>query len=84
MTDSSLPAPFVSLLVLTALLSIATTFFFKTDAKGPRSSWSPAFHRRMPGLFFTLILQYPFSGSVTVGTDVLYQGSLGHLLTMYP
>jgi hypothetical protein len=36
------------------------------------------------GLLTVLILQYPFSGSITVSSAVFHQGALGQLLAKYP
>jgi Protein of unknown function (DUF4239) len=83
--DSSLPTAFVALLILTALLSIGTAFFFKADNPGLEIMLLAIISIVIfSGLLTVVLLEYPFSGSVAVSSDPFTQGALGQLLAAYP
>ena len=82
--DSSLPDSFVALLVFTGLLSVCTTFFFRCDVRALEYTLVGAVACVVGiGLMTTLLLEYPFSGSVSVSSAVYSQGYLGHIVATY-
>jgi hypothetical protein len=82
--DASLPGAFVSLLLFTGLLSICTTFFFRCDVRGLEYTLVAAVAAVVGvGLLTTLLLEYPFSGSVSIPSTVYSQGYLGHIVALY-
>jgi hypothetical protein len=80
--DSSLPSAFVALLLLTALLTVGVTYFLKSDHRSVEVVLVGAVSVVVAaGLLTILLLEYPFSGSVSVSSDPFTQGVLGHLLS---
>jgi hypothetical protein len=80
--ESSLPGAFVALLLLTAFLTIVVTYFLKSDNLAVELVLVGAVSVVVAaGLLTILLLEYPFSGSVSVSSDPFTQGVLGHLLT---
>jgi len=83
--DASLPNALVGLLILTAALSIAITWFLKVDAVGTEIVLVGAVAMVVgAGLLTILLLEYPFSGSVAVSAEPFTKGVLHTLLQRYP
>ncbi len=80
-SNSSLPAAFLVLLLLTAAVSIVTSFFLRTHAFGLDVALV-AFVSMVvgAGLLTVVLLEYPFSGSVSVSSDPFMHGTLARLL----
>jgi uncharacterized protein (DUF983 family) len=82
--NTTLPAAIVMLLVLTALLSIGTTLLFRADTRGLEMTMVLAVAVVVAaGLATTLLLEYPFSGSLAVSQKSYSQGYLGQILVQY-
>src|SRR5262249_32596276 len=73
----SLPQAFWILIILTAAASLATTFFLKVETVGLEAFIVAAVAVVIGvGILTTLLLEYPFSGSVAVSSDPFTQGVL--------
>lgn len=78
--SSSLPEAFWILIGLTAVVSIVSTLFLKTSTLGLDVVLVTIVAVVVgAGIMTTLLLQYPFSGSVAVSSDPFVQGVLGQL-----
>lgn len=83
--DATLPKALVSLLLLTAALSIAITWFLKVDALGLEITLVSAVAVVVgAGILTILLLEYPFAGSVAVSSEPFTKGALHALLLRYP
>jgi protein-S-isoprenylcysteine O-methyltransferase Ste14 len=79
--NDALPDAFAILLVLTAAVSIFTTFFLSTENRGLEVILVSSVAIIVgAGLLTVLLLQYPFSGSVAVSSDPFTQGALAQLV----
>jgi hypothetical protein len=79
--DSTLPGAFVALLLLTAALTILVSYFLSSGHLGVELVLVGAVSVVVAaGLLTILLLEYPFSGSVSVSSDPYTQGVLGDLL----
>jgi Protein of unknown function (DUF4239) len=79
--DSSLPRSFMALLLITAFLSIAMTFFVGTDNRSLDIALVSGVSIVVgAGLLTILLLEYPFSGSVSVPSSPFVSGTLANLL----
>lgn len=80
-SDSSLPTAFWALLLVTAILSVVTTFFLRTHTLGLDVTLVAIVSMVVAGGLLTVILlEYPFSGSVSVSSDPFVHGTLARLL----
>jgi Protein of unknown function (DUF4239) len=82
--ESSVPIPLAVLLLALAVMSIGTSLFVKTH--DPRLDLLLVLSiAAVVGLALatTLILEYPFSGSVAVSSDPLVHGPLAQLVRQY-
>lgn len=83
--DATLPKALVGLLLLTAALSVAITWFLKVEARGTEIVLVGAVAMVVgAGLLTILLLEYPFSGSVAVSSEPFTKGVLHTLLQQYP
>lgn len=83
--DAALPKALVGLLLLTAALSIAITWFLKLEARATEIVLVGAVAMVVgAGLLTILLLEYPFSGSVAVSSEPFTKGVLQTLLQQYP
>jgi hypothetical protein len=83
--SSALPEAFWILIGLTAFVSILSTLFLKTAATGLDVVLVLIVAVVVgAGIMTTLLLQYPFSGSVAVSSDPFVQGVLGQLPGVTP
>lgn len=79
--DASLPRAFSTLIILTAIISILTTFFVVTESRTLEVVLVACMAIIVgAGLLTVLLLQYPFSGSVAVSSDPFVEGVLGCLV----
>lgn len=79
--DSSLARSFWTLLLLTAVVSIALTFFLATKNTALDVVLISAVSLVVgAGLLTIVLLEYPFSGSVSVSGDPFVSGTLANLL----
>lgn len=79
--NSSLPRAFTVLLLLTAIISIMTTFLLRTHTIGLDVTLVSGVSLVVgAGLLTVALLEYPFSGSVSVASDPFTSGTLAHLL----
>ncbi len=79
--DSALPSAFSALLILSAVVSILTTFFLSTENATLEVVLVSAVAVIVgAGLLTALLLQYPFSGSVAVSSHPFVTGTLGQLV----
>ena len=79
--DSTLPSSFVALLLLTAGLTVLVSFFLSSGHLAVELVLVGAVSIVVAaGLLTILLLEYPFSGSVSVSSDPFLQGVLGDLL----
>ena len=75
--NAALPKSFATLIILTAILSIVTTFFVATESKALEVVLVSCVAIIVgAGLLTVLLLQYPFSGSVAVSSEPFVQGVL--------
>ena len=75
--DASLPTAFSTLIILTAIISILTTFFVVASSRGLEVVLVSSVAVIVgAGLLTSLLLQYPFSGSVSVSSDPFVDGTL--------
>ena len=82
--DSSLPTAFVVLIFLTGILSVFTALFIKTDVTFLEYLLVGNVAAVVGiGWLTVVLLEYPFSGSVSVSSAVYTQGYLGHLVSLY-
>jgi hypothetical protein len=80
-SDSSLPRSFITLLLLTAIVSVVMTFFLRTHTIGLDIAMVGGVSLVVgAGLLTVALLEYPFSGSVSVVSDPFTHGTLAHLL----
>lgn len=81
LVDASLPTAFAALLVLTAIVSVITTFFLSTE-NGPLEVVLVSNVAVIvgAGLLTALLLQFPFSGSVAVSSHPFVEGALGKIV----
>jgi hypothetical protein len=80
--DSTLPSSFVALLLLTAGLTVLVSYFLSSGHLAVELVLVGAVSIVVAaGLLTILLLEYPFSGSVSVSSDPYTQGVLGQLLT---
>lgn len=79
--DSSLPRSFTALLLLTAFVSILMTFFLRTHKLALDVLMVCGVSLVVAaGLLTVALLEYPFSGSVSVSSDPFTHGTLALLL----
>jgi hypothetical protein len=79
-TDSALPQAFWVLIILTALLSVVMTLFIRAHRLAVDLLMVAAVASVVGvGLLTTLLLEYPFSGSIAVTSTPFLEGALGHL-----
>lgn len=79
--DSSLPRSFWILLLLTAVVSIVFTFFVATKSTALDVALISGLSVVVgAGLLTIVLLEYPFSGSVSVSGDPFVSGTLANLL----
>lgn len=79
--NSSLPHSFTALLLLTAVVSIVMTFFLRTHSIGLDVAMVAAVSLVVgAGLLTVALLEYPFSGSVSVSSYPFTHGTLANLL----
>jgi hypothetical protein len=80
-SNSALPTAFMVLLLLTAAISILTTFFLRTHKPGLDITLVVMVSMVVgAGLLTVVLLEYPFSGSVSVSSDPFVHGTLARLL----
>jgi hypothetical protein len=80
-SNSALPTAFMVLLLLTAAVSIVTTFFLRTHKAGLDITLVVMVSMVVgAGLLTVVLLEYPFSGSVSVSSDPFVHGTLARLL----
>ena len=81
LVDASLPTAFAALLILTAIVSIITTFFLSTE-NGPLEVVLVSCVAVIvgAGLLTALLLQFPFSGSVAVSSKPFIEGALAQIV----
>jgi hypothetical protein len=80
-SNSSLPRAFTALLLLTAAVSILMTFFLRTHTIGLDIVMVSGVSLVVgAGLLTVALLEYPFSGSVSVVSDPFTHGTLANLL----
>lgn len=81
LVDASLPTAFAALLILTAIVSVITTFFLSTE-NGPLEVVLVSCVAVIvgAGLLTALLLQFPFSGSVAVGSKPFIEGALAKIV----
>lgn len=80
-SNSALPTAFMVLLLLTAAVSIVTTFFLRTHKPGLDITLVVMVSMVVgAGLLTVVLLEYPFSGSVSVSSDPFVHGTLARLL----
>jgi hypothetical protein len=80
-SNSSLPRAFTALLLLTAVVSIVMTFFLRTHTIGLDIAMVSGVSLVVgAGLLTVALLEYPFSGSVSVSSDPFTHGTLANLL----
>jgi hypothetical protein len=83
--SSALPEAFWILIGLTAVLSVMSTLFLKTTAIGLDVVLVSIVAIVVgAGILTTLLLEYPFSGSVAISSDPFAQGVLGQLSGVAP
>jgi hypothetical protein len=83
--SSALPEAFWILIGLTAVLSVLSTLFLKTTAVGLDIVLVSIVAIVVgAGILTTLLLEYPFSGSVAISSDPFAQGVLGQLPGVTP
>ena len=76
----SLPAAFWVLIFLTAAASLATALFLKVEAPGLEVLMVAILALVIgAGILTTLLVEYPFSGSVAVSSEPFTQGALAEL-----
>ena len=74
---ASLPEAFWVLIILTAVVGLGTTFFLKVETLGLEALMVVAVAVVIGvGIMTTLLLEYPFSGSVSVSSGPFSQGAL--------
>jgi hypothetical protein len=79
--DSSLPRAFTVLLLITAAVSIVMTFFLRTHTIGLDIAMVSGVSLVVgAGLLTVALLEYPFSGSVSIASDPFTHGTLANLL----
>jgi hypothetical protein len=79
--NAALPRAFSTLIILTAIVSIVTTFFVTTKSRALEILLvSSVAIITGAGLLTVLLLQYPFSGSVAVSSRPYVEGVLGCLV----
>ena len=77
LVDAAIPRAFATLIFLTAILSILTTFFITTKSKALEFVLVSCVAIIVgAGLITVLLLQYPFSGSVSVSPKPFGEGFL--------
>lgn len=75
--NATLPRAFATLIILTAILSVVTTFFVVTDSRALEVVLVSAVAIIVgAGLLTVLLLEYPFSGSVAVSSQPYVEGVL--------
>jgi hypothetical protein len=75
--NAALPRAFATLIILTAVLSVVTTFFVVTESKALEVVLVSAVAIIVgTGLLTVLLLEYPFSGSVAVSSKPYVEGVL--------
>ncbi|MFL5929023.1 MAG: DUF4239 domain-containing protein [Gaiellaceae bacterium] len=75
--NASLPRAFGTLIILTAIVSILTTFFVTAKHRGVEVLLVSSVAIIVgAGLLTVLLLQYPFSGSVAVSSQPFVEGAL--------
>jgi len=80
-SNSALPDSFTVLLLLTAGISILTTYFLRTHKPGLDVTLVVMVSVVVgAGLLTVVLLEYPFSGSVSVSSDPFVHGTLARLL----
>jgi hypothetical protein len=83
--DSALPVAFWTLILLTAVTSLAITSLIKTHSRGLEIVLVSAIAIVIGvGLLTTLLLEYPFSGSIAVSSSPFGEGALAHLPGVRP
>jgi hypothetical protein len=76
--NAALPKAFATLIVLTAIVSVVTTFFVATKSSALELVLVASVAIIVgAGLLTVLLLQYPFSGSVAVSSQPYVDGILG-------
>jgi hypothetical protein len=79
--NTPVPAPIVTLLLVTAVLIIASTMQFKVDRPGLEMAMVCCVAAAVAsGLVTALLLQYPFSGWVSISSAPYAHGFLAHIL----
>lgn len=78
--ESSVPGALLALLLVLAVVTLATTIFLKTHNAGLDFTLIVSISVIVGlGLATVLILQYPYSGSIAVSSDPLTEGALGQV-----
>jgi hypothetical protein len=76
--NAALPIAFSTLIILTAIVSIVTTFFVTTKSRALEFLLVGSVAIIVgAGLLTVLLLQYPFSGSVAISSQPYVEGILG-------
>jgi hypothetical protein len=83
--ETAIPDPLLYLMILLAVLTLATSLFIDTHHDGLDVAVVVVLAVAVSaGLFTALILQYPFSGSIAVSSDPFNSPPLAHLVQKYP